>query len=47
MSVFTPIKKVQSKVHHSQYIQNEDKPSDADTTPAEQPANPDPKTPEA
>lgn len=46
MSVFTPIKKMQSKVLHTQYIESEDKPSDTETKPAE-PASPDPKTPEA
>ncbi len=47
MSVFTPIKKAPSRVHHSQYIQSEDTPNETDTKPGEQPASPDPKTPEA
>lgn len=47
MSVFTPIKKENSKVHHSQYIQSEDQPSESDTKPTDQPATPDSKTPEA
>ncbi|HVX23864.1 MAG TPA: hypothetical protein VG992_00780 [Candidatus Saccharimonadales bacterium] len=42
MSVFTPTRRVkeQSKVHHSQYIVNEDAPKETDTKPAEQPLNP-------
>jgi len=47
MSVFTAIKKAPAKVHYSQYIRNEDKPSEADSSKPEAPANPDPKAPEA
>jgi hypothetical protein len=37
MSIFTPFKKIQASVHHSQYIrtENEDKADEADTKPAE------------
>ncbi len=36
MSVFTPIKdKIQSKVHHSQYIHTANEPDKADTKPSE------------
>lgn len=35
MSVFTPIKKEQSKVHYTEYIRSEDKPSE-EAKPAEE-----------
>lgn len=40
MPVFTPARSIkESKVHYSQYIKTENKPDEAETTPAE-PANP-------
>jgi len=35
MSVFTPTKQYQSKVHYSQYIRTENTPDENDTKPAD------------
>lgn len=46
MSVFTPTKHYQPKVHHSQYIRTANTPDESDTKPAN-PVAPVPKQPDA
>jgi len=45
MSVFTPTKQYQPKIHHSQYIRTGNTPDEADTQPAKpvEPTQPDAK----